>query len=74
MNNITAVIALFSILFGLFLFKKPDMAIELQRKVYAMINWRIEPISMKKELFNTRLMGLFMFSLGVLAITYIIFF
>lgn len=53
--------ALFSLLglgIGFFLVKKPAMAIEIQRRFYAKINWRIEPISMQKELRNTRIMGL----------------
>jgi len=34
----------------LFLFCKPALAIELQRRFYAKINWRMEPISMPKEI------------------------
>ena len=42
---------------GIFLVSRPAMAIELQRRFYARINWRMEPISMEKELRNTRIMG-----------------
>ena len=42
---------------GLFMFMRPEAAIELQRRFYARINWRMEPISMSKELRNTRIMG-----------------
>jgi hypothetical protein len=42
------------------MFLKPDLAIEMQRKFYATINWRIEPISMQKELRNTKIMGIFL--------------
>ena len=45
---------------GLFLFLKPSLAIELQKKFYEKINWRIEPVSMPKEIRNTRIMGLFL--------------
>jgi hypothetical protein len=44
---------------GLYLTLKPFDAIELQKKFYAMINWRMEPISLPKEIRNTRLMGIF---------------
>ncbi|MGB3241575.1 MAG: hypothetical protein WBB66_01815 [Candidatus Omnitrophota bacterium] len=43
---------------GLFLYAKPSGAIELQKKFYEKINWRIEPVSMEKEIRNTRIMGL----------------
>ncbi len=49
-----------SIAIGLFLFLKPSLAIDLQKKFYEKINWRIEPISMPKEIRNTRIMGLFL--------------
>jgi hypothetical protein len=45
---------------GLFLFLKPDRAIDIQKRFYEKINWRIEPISMEKEVRNTRIMGLFL--------------
>jgi len=47
-----------SISLGLFLFLRPSSAIELQKKFYEKINWRIEPVSMSKEIRNTRIMGL----------------
>ncbi len=43
---------------GLFLFLKPELAIDIQRRFYEKINWRIEPVSMEKELRNTKIMGL----------------
>ena len=45
---------------GLFVALRPEKTIEIQQKFYAKINWRIEPISMSKEIRNTRLMGLFL--------------
>jgi hypothetical protein len=45
---------------GLFLALKPVSCIELQKRFYAKINWRMEPISMEKEIRNTRLMGWFL--------------
>jgi hypothetical protein len=44
---------------GVLLILKPSLAIEIQRRFYEKINWRIEPISMQKEIRNTRLMGWF---------------
>lgn len=49
-----------AILFGIFLMTAPLKAFEIQKKFYAMINWRIEPISLEKEIRNTRVMGLFL--------------
>jgi hypothetical protein len=48
----------FSILMGFFLHRNPSLAIELQKRFYEKINWRIEPVSMEKEIRNTRFMGL----------------
>ena len=56
---------------GLLLVLKPDWAIELQRRVYEKINWRIEPISMQKEIRNTRVMGVFLIGLASLTIIYV---
>lgn len=60
----------FAFFIGLLLAIRPRQAIELQKKFYAKINWKIEPISLEKEIRNTRIMGL---SLIVLAIVGIIF-
>jgi hypothetical protein len=57
-----------SIILGLFLFFNPAAAIETQRKIYEKINWRIEPMSMQKELKNTRVMGLALIAAAVFAI------
>ena len=50
--------SLIGLCIGSFLVKKPHLAIEIQRRFYAKINWKIEPISMSKEVRNTRIMGL----------------
>jgi len=60
-----------SILLGLFMFLNPGFAIEIQRRFYEKINWRIEPVSMQKEIRNTKIMGLFLIIIALLAITYI---
>ena len=48
-----------AMVFGLFLFFSPLKAFDLQRRFYTLINWRIEPISVEKEIRNTRWMGIF---------------
>lgn len=52
--------SLASFLAGVFLAVKPLLAIKLQIKFYEKINWRVEPISMAKEIRNTRAMGVFL--------------
>lgn len=63
-------ISMVSLIIGLFLFFKPIFAIEIQRKFYEKINWRIEPISMQKEIRNTKLMGLFLITISLLTMIY----
>jgi len=63
--------AFVSLLLGFFLFLKPASAIELQRRFYEKINWKIEPISIPKEIRNTKLMGLFLIILAFLISAYI---
>jgi len=53
-----SVFSLLAAVVGTALVTRPGAMIELQRKFYENINWRIEPISMRKELRNTMLMGL----------------
>lgn len=64
-------LSLFSAGIGLFIFLKPALAIEIQRRFYAKINWRIEPISMQKELRNTKIMGMFLFALAAVTLLFI---
>jgi hypothetical protein len=69
------ILILFSILalfIGFFLAFNPRLTIELQRRFYAKINWRIEPISMSKEIRNTRLMGGFLIILTIATLLIVI--
>ncbi len=50
---------------------KPRKIIELQIAFYRLINWKMEPISMEKEIRNTRIMGLAVLILGIFAFIYI---
>jgi len=59
-----------SILLGFFLILRPMVAFNIQRKFYEKINWRIEPISMQKEIRNTKLMGLFLVGVTIVIVIY----
>ena len=56
---------------GLFIFFKPALTIEIQKRFYALINWRIEPISMSKELRNTKIMGIFLIVFTLVSLLFI---
>ncbi len=62
-----------AIVIGFVLFLNPAFTIEIQRRFYEKINWRIEPISMQKEIRNTRIMGLFLIVVGLLTVVSILF-
>lgn len=63
-------ISAIGIIIGLFIFFKPELMIEIQKKFYARINWRIEPISMQKEIRNTQIMGIFLVVVAIVTIIY----
>lgn len=69
---ISILVYLFAIVVGLAMFLAPGAIIEFQRKFYEKINWRVEPISMPKEIRNTKLMGLFLVFATFLAVVYIL--
>lgn len=71
---ILILIFIISISIGLFLFLNPALAIKIQKKFYEKINWRIEPISMQRELRNIKVMGLFLIAMTLLTIAYVIIF
>lgn len=58
--------------FGALLMWQPRKVIEVQIALYRPFNWKIEPISMEKEIRNTRIMGMVVFILGVISLIYII--
>ncbi|MBI4437298.1 MAG: tyrosine-protein phosphatase [Candidatus Omnitrophica bacterium] len=51
------VVGLLSCWGGILCLKRPDLAIRIQKRFYEMINWRLSPVSLEKELRNTRIMG-----------------
>ena len=57
---IFVITALIALVLGGFIYANPQKVIALQQKFYTLINWRMEPISMPKEIRNTKLMGLFL--------------
>jgi hypothetical protein len=60
------------ILFGALVAWKPKKVIDLQIALYRPFNWKIEPISMEKEIKNTRTMGLTVLILGMISLSYIL--
>ena len=61
---------LFALGLGFFAYVQPVKTIDLQKKFYESINWRIEPVSIPKEIRNTKAMGLFLMFLAFVAATY----
>ena len=57
-----------SLLTGAVCLRWPQKVIAFQQRFYSWINWRMEPISMCKEIRNTRLMGLALVLLAVSAL------
>jgi hypothetical protein len=70
---ILILISVISIFIGFFLFLNPALAIEVQRRFYEKINWRMEPISMPKEIRNTKIMGIFLIIMSIFTIIKILF-
>ena len=56
-----------AILFGALIAWKPRKVIDLQTALYRPFNWKLEPISMEKEIRNTRLMGLTLVVIGIVS-------
>ena len=65
-------IVVIAIVFGALVAWKPKKTIDIQTALYRPFNWKLEPISMEKEIRNTRVMGLAVLILGVLSLIYIL--
>ena len=65
-------IVVIAIVFGGLVAWKPKKVIETQIALYRPFNWKIEPISMEKEIRNTRIMGLVVLVLGILSLACIL--
>ena len=59
--------AFIAVMVGTLIAWKPRKAIDMQIVFYRFINWKMEPISMKKEVRNTRIMGAIVLVAGILA-------
>lgn len=59
-------------MFGALIAWKPRKVIDIQIALYRPFNWKIEPISMEKEIRNTRIMGMTVLILGILSLGYIL--
>ncbi len=70
-NSIFITTAILALGLGLFIYLKPLTAFEIQKKFYALINWKIEPISLQKEIRNTKAMGLFLIVFVFVACLYV---
>lgn len=70
---IAAVLCIIGLFIGFSMAFRPAQAIEMQKNFYEKINWRMEPISMEKEIANTRIMGLFAAVFSLLALYLILF-
>jgi len=63
-------VAFLSFACGIFVYMYPEKIIEIHKRFYALINWRMEPISIPKEIRNTKWMGLFLISVTLIACAY----
>jgi hypothetical protein len=59
-----------ALLLGAYIYTNPQKIIEIQKQFYALINWRMEPISMPKEIRNTKFMGLFLVLFALVSCLY----
>lgn len=70
---VSPILILFSLIglgIGIFIVFQPALAIETQRRFYEKINWKIEPISMQKEIRNTRIMGIILIVFSVATLVF----
>jgi len=72
MQGLLVLLFLVSFVLGIFLIAKPEAALELQRRFYEKINWRLIPISLAKEIRNTRIMGWLLLIFAFLVISYLV--
>ena len=69
---IQIVVFLFALTVGCFLLWQPQRAIAIQIAFYRLINWNIQPLSMKREIITTCIMGVCVLILALVAIGYVI--
>ncbi len=66
------ILAVITIALGTLVASSPKKVIDIQIALYRSCNWKLEPISMEKELKNTRMMGLAAAILGIIALLYLL--
>jgi len=71
LDGFIILMSLISVIFGALLIFRPARVIAFQIKFYEFINWRIEPVSMQKELRNTRIMGGLLTAISLISIIYV---
>ena len=67
-------VAVIALIIGTFIAWQPKKSIDKQIAFYRLINWKIEPISMEREIKNTRIMGVIVLAAGILGIVCLYFF
>jgi len=65
-------IPIITVLYGTFLALLPKMAIHLQITLNRYINWKMEPISMEKEVFKTHITGGLVALCGIISLILIL--
>ena len=69
---LTISISIIATALGLFFYLRPRVAMEIQRKFYLSINWRMEPVNYPKEVRATQIMGLMLIFISITAVIYTI--
>ena len=59
------------VLLGYFVFRYPLKVIKFQKAFYYLINWYIEPVSLEKEVRNTKVMGISLILFVLIGYAYI---
>ncbi|MBF0384607.1 MAG: hypothetical protein HQL27_01920 [Candidatus Omnitrophica bacterium] len=66
-------LSMLSLILGGLVYSRPLAVIRFQQRFYELINWRIEPVSMEKEIRNTKIMGMTLIIFVILAVLYLCF-
>ena len=53
-------VSVLCLLLGFLVFLRPQRVIEFQIRFYKSINWDMKPVSLQKEIRNTKIMGIFL--------------
>lgn len=64
---IALLVSIAGIVIGIFLIRKPSRVIDMQKAFYLGINWRMEPVSLPREIASTRMMGMLLVIVCILS-------